>query len=218
MPEVPLGRGDGGRGGRGDPRARDRSRPRGRVSRAAASSLRSWRSAIPTSCGAWCSRAPGPRWTPTFARGRASSTGCWRSLRTSARSSRTSSCGSTRARLPGITASTLVVAGDRDMTSRPELRRAVADRTPGARFEVMRRGLTSRSRRVESPRGCLLARGRLKADDGAVTRARRLCRREAGRRRPFGRGGACSRPHRAGGSRDRCAPGGRRRDRRGGPR
>jgi pimeloyl-ACP methyl ester carboxylesterase len=40
-------------------------------------------------------------------------------------------------RLPGIAAPTLVLAGGRDITSRPELCRAVAERIPGARFEVM---------------------------------------------------------------------------------
>jgi pimeloyl-ACP methyl ester carboxylesterase len=40
-------------------------------------------------------------------------------------------------RLPKITAPTLVLAGGRDMTSRPELCRAVADLIPGARFEVL---------------------------------------------------------------------------------
>ena len=40
-------------------------------------------------------------------------------------------------RLGEIAASTLVVAGGRDMTSRPELCRAVAELIPGARFEVM---------------------------------------------------------------------------------
>ena len=40
-------------------------------------------------------------------------------------------------RLPQITAPTLVLAGGRDMTSRPELCRAVAELIPGARFEVM---------------------------------------------------------------------------------
>jgi pimeloyl-ACP methyl ester carboxylesterase len=39
--------------------------------------------------------------------------------------------------LPEITAPTLVLAGGRDMTSRPELGRAVADLIPGARFEVL---------------------------------------------------------------------------------
>jgi pimeloyl-ACP methyl ester carboxylesterase len=40
-------------------------------------------------------------------------------------------------RLPEIAAPTLVLAGGRDMTSRPERCRAVADLIPGARFEVM---------------------------------------------------------------------------------
>jgi pimeloyl-ACP methyl ester carboxylesterase len=40
-------------------------------------------------------------------------------------------------RLPQIDAPTLVLAGGRDSTSRPELCRAVADLIPGARFEVM---------------------------------------------------------------------------------
>jgi pimeloyl-ACP methyl ester carboxylesterase len=40
-------------------------------------------------------------------------------------------------RLGEITAPTLVLAGGRDMTSRPELCRAVAELIPGARFEVM---------------------------------------------------------------------------------
>jgi pimeloyl-ACP methyl ester carboxylesterase len=40
-------------------------------------------------------------------------------------------------RLPKITAPTLVLAGGRDMASRPELCRAVADLIPGARFEVL---------------------------------------------------------------------------------
>ena len=40
-------------------------------------------------------------------------------------------------RLPAITAPTLVLAGGRDSTARPELGRAVAELIPGARFEVM---------------------------------------------------------------------------------
>jgi 3-oxoadipate enol-lactonase len=40
-------------------------------------------------------------------------------------------------RLAEITAPTLVLAGGRDPTSRPSLGRAVADRVPGARFEIM---------------------------------------------------------------------------------
>jgi pimeloyl-ACP methyl ester carboxylesterase len=40
-------------------------------------------------------------------------------------------------RLPEIAAPTLVLAGGRDPTSRPELGRVVADLIPGARFEVM---------------------------------------------------------------------------------
>jgi 3-oxoadipate enol-lactonase len=40
-------------------------------------------------------------------------------------------------RLPQITAPTLVLAGGRDPTARPPLGRAVAERIPGARFEVM---------------------------------------------------------------------------------
>jgi pimeloyl-ACP methyl ester carboxylesterase len=40
-------------------------------------------------------------------------------------------------RLAQIAAPTLVLAGGHDMTSRPELCRAVADLIPGARFEVM---------------------------------------------------------------------------------
>jgi pimeloyl-ACP methyl ester carboxylesterase len=40
-------------------------------------------------------------------------------------------------RLGEITARTLVLAGGRDVTSRPELCRAVAERIPGALFEVM---------------------------------------------------------------------------------
>jgi 3-oxoadipate enol-lactonase len=40
-------------------------------------------------------------------------------------------------RLARIAAPTLVIAGGRDSTARPELGRAVADRIPGARFEVM---------------------------------------------------------------------------------
>jgi pimeloyl-ACP methyl ester carboxylesterase len=43
----------------------------------------------------------------------------------------------TRDRLPEILAPTLVLAGGADMTSRPELCRAVADLIPGARFEVL---------------------------------------------------------------------------------
>jgi pimeloyl-ACP methyl ester carboxylesterase len=43
----------------------------------------------------------------------------------------------TTARLPEITAPTLVLAGGRDITSRPELCRQVAHLIPGARFEVM---------------------------------------------------------------------------------
>ncbi|MFC9916579.1 alpha/beta fold hydrolase [Streptomyces sp. NPDC059862] len=40
-------------------------------------------------------------------------------------------------RLPGITAPTLVLAGERDITTPPRLGRVVADAIPGARFEVM---------------------------------------------------------------------------------
>jgi pimeloyl-ACP methyl ester carboxylesterase len=40
-------------------------------------------------------------------------------------------------RLAQIAAPTLVLAGGREMTSRPELCRAVAERIPGARFELM---------------------------------------------------------------------------------
>jgi 3-oxoadipate enol-lactonase len=40
-------------------------------------------------------------------------------------------------RLPEITAPTLVLAGGRDSTARPELCRAVAELIPGARFEIM---------------------------------------------------------------------------------
>jgi pimeloyl-ACP methyl ester carboxylesterase len=43
----------------------------------------------------------------------------------------------TTERLPEITAPTLVLAGGRDATSRPELCRAVAELIPGARFELM---------------------------------------------------------------------------------
>jgi pimeloyl-ACP methyl ester carboxylesterase len=43
----------------------------------------------------------------------------------------------TSERLPGIAAPTLVLAGGIDMTSRPELCRAVAERIPGARYQVM---------------------------------------------------------------------------------
>jgi len=43
----------------------------------------------------------------------------------------------TTARLPGVTAPTLVLAGGRDPTARPPLCRAVADLIPGAEFEVM---------------------------------------------------------------------------------
>jgi pimeloyl-ACP methyl ester carboxylesterase len=43
----------------------------------------------------------------------------------------------TSERLPQVTAPTLVLAGGRDSTSRPELCRAVAELIPGARFEVM---------------------------------------------------------------------------------
>ncbi len=43
----------------------------------------------------------------------------------------------TTERLPGISAPTLVLAGGRDSTSRPELCRQVAELIPGARFELM---------------------------------------------------------------------------------
>jgi pimeloyl-ACP methyl ester carboxylesterase len=43
----------------------------------------------------------------------------------------------TSERLSQITAPTLVLAGGRDIQMRPELCRAVAERIPGARFEVM---------------------------------------------------------------------------------
>jgi pimeloyl-ACP methyl ester carboxylesterase len=40
-------------------------------------------------------------------------------------------------RLPELTVPTLVLAGGRDLTMRPEVCRAVAELIPGARFEVM---------------------------------------------------------------------------------
>ena len=40
-------------------------------------------------------------------------------------------------RLPEISAPTLVLAGGRDSTSRPELGREVAELIPGARFHVL---------------------------------------------------------------------------------
>jgi pimeloyl-ACP methyl ester carboxylesterase len=40
-------------------------------------------------------------------------------------------------RLPGVATPTLVLAGGRDVTMRPEVCRAVAERIPGAQFEVM---------------------------------------------------------------------------------
>jgi pimeloyl-ACP methyl ester carboxylesterase len=40
-------------------------------------------------------------------------------------------------RLPDIAVPTLVLAGGKDMTSRPELCRVVAERIPGAQFDVM---------------------------------------------------------------------------------
>jgi pimeloyl-ACP methyl ester carboxylesterase len=40
-------------------------------------------------------------------------------------------------RLPGITAPTLVLAGERDIATPPRLGKVVADAIPGARFEVM---------------------------------------------------------------------------------
>lgn len=43
----------------------------------------------------------------------------------------------TTARLPQVSVPTLVLAGGRDPSSRPELGRRVADLIPGARFEVM---------------------------------------------------------------------------------
>jgi pimeloyl-ACP methyl ester carboxylesterase len=43
----------------------------------------------------------------------------------------------TSGRLPRIAAPTLVLAGDRDSTARPELCRAVAELIPGARFEIL---------------------------------------------------------------------------------
>jgi len=42
----------------------------------------------------------------------------------------------TTSRLPGVSAPTLVLAGGRDSTSRPELGQQVAELIPGARFEV----------------------------------------------------------------------------------
>jgi 3-oxoadipate enol-lactonase len=45
--------------------------------------------------------------------------------------------GGTAARLPPIAAPTLVLAGGRDPTARPELGSAVAGAIPGALFEVM---------------------------------------------------------------------------------
>ena len=53
-------------------------------------------------------------------------------------------------RLPEIAAPTLVIAGGRDPTSRPELCRTVADLIPDAQFEVMERRPTSPSRRCRT--------------------------------------------------------------------
>jgi len=44
----------------------------------------------------------------------------------------------TTSRLPGVAVPTLVLAGGRDSTSRPELGQHVAELIPGARFEVMK--------------------------------------------------------------------------------
>jgi pimeloyl-ACP methyl ester carboxylesterase len=67
-------------------------------------------------------------------------------------------------RLPEIAAPTLVLAGGRDMTSRPALCRAVADLIPDARFELNggggRPALPGGPGRMERPGGRLLARGR----------------------------------------------------------
>jgi pimeloyl-ACP methyl ester carboxylesterase len=46
----------------------------------------------------------------------------------------------TSERLPDIAAPTLVLAGGRDITSRPEVCRTVAELIPGARFQVLERG------------------------------------------------------------------------------
>ena len=62
--------GDGGRRRRRAAGARRSVRSRGRASRAAASSPRSWRYDTLTSCAAWCFRAPGRCRTPTCGRGR----------------------------------------------------------------------------------------------------------------------------------------------------
>jgi 3-oxoadipate enol-lactonase len=79
-------------------------------------------------------------------------------------------------RLPEIAAPTLVLAGGRDMTSRPPLCRAVAELIPGARFEVMRRRPIRPSRRsrtsgmpASTPSG---ARRRREAEVAAAQRMR----------------------------------------------
>jgi pimeloyl-ACP methyl ester carboxylesterase len=151
--------------------------PTWRGSREAASSPRSWRSAIPRLSGVSSSRALGRCRTLTCARGVFSSAPSSRLRRASAPSSRGSSYGSTprghtttgpltrssrrcsrflissqprtcsasstRSSITTpLTASgrsppPLVLAGGRDMTSRPELCRAVAELIPDARFDVM---------------------------------------------------------------------------------
>ena len=67
-------------------------------------------------------------------------------------------------RLPTITAPTLVLAGGRDSTARPELCRAVADLIPGARYEGHGGGgppaLPGGTGGVESPRRRVLAQRR----------------------------------------------------------
>jgi 3-oxoadipate enol-lactonase len=53
-------------------------------------------------------------------------------------------------RLPEITAPTLVLAGGRDVISRPPLCRAVAERIPGPHWTSWRKRLTSRARRYQT--------------------------------------------------------------------
>ena len=83
-------------------------------------------------------------------------------------------------RLSEITAPTLVLAGGRDLNSRPELCRAAAELIPGARFEVMKEEARQPSRRSRTsgtpgstPSGARSRRGASRCLDPAVASALR---------------------------------------------
>src|ERR687896_688533 len=127
-----LGGGDGGRRGRCPPRARHSPRPRRRFLR---------RQHRRSRAGAPPPRARAQPRAPEHLAGDGPYLRSWllfvRWLVEVAPSEHAFLDHDTSDRLPEIAAPTLVLAGGRDSTSRPELCRAVAELIPGALFEVM---------------------------------------------------------------------------------